>query len=440
MRITFILPSIGRKINYAYPNSWLMEPLCISMLSAFTPYGIEKKFYDDRIEKIPFDAPTDLVAINAETYTAKRAYQIADHYRRKNVPVIFGGFHATLMSEEVLQNADSVMIGEAEGTWNEVLKDFSSNKLKPRYESKERPQLKGLRPDRLIYKDKKYQKISLVETGRGCFFDCEFCSIAGFYKSTYSARPVEEVIEEIKSLDNKNIFFVDDNLCVDLNRAKQFFEALIPLKIRWMGQVSINISNNSELLNIMHKSGCIGVLIGFETLEPMHLAKMNKTMNPETLIDYENAINNFYKFNIAIYATFVFGYDSDTEDLFKKTLDFAIKNKFFFTAFNHLVPFPGTRLYERLKLENRLMNDPWWLNDQYKFGDVAFKPKQMSAEKLALLCFEYRKKFYSLSSLFKRISKSNCNSLFKSFLYFAQNIYAKKDVSLRQGLTLGMKN
>lgn len=440
MQVTFIMPCVGRKPESAYPRSWMMEPLAIAQLSTLTPPEWHRRFYDDRMDPIPYDEPTDVVALNVETYTAKRAYQIARRYRDRGVPVVMGGFHPTLVPDEAAQHADAVVVGEAEGVWPAVVADLAAGKLKPRYASG-RPPLSGRWPDRSIYAGKPYLELSLVETGRGCLFGCDFCSIAGFFRSSYSARPVEDVVNEVASLRYKTVFFVDDNLCVDRERTRRLLEALVPLRIRWMGQVSIGAARDENLLALMRKSGCAGVLIGFESLDPASLAAMHKTMNPTSEDECGRAVRRFVAHGIAIYATFVFGYDTDTQLSFKRTLDFAIGQKFFFAAFNHLVPFPGTPLFVRLKAEKRLIDDPWWLSDKHRFGDVVFEPKQMSSGELTRLCFEYRRRFYRYRSILQRATAfgSNLRSPFMAFLYLSQNVAARRDVVGRQGLPLGIQ-
>ncbi len=439
MNITFVLPCVGKRDGRGYPRSWLMEPLGIGRLSAMTPANWTKKFYDDRLESIPYDTPTDLVAINVETYTARRAYQIAREYRTRGVTVVMGGFHATLMPEEVQGHADSVVIGEAESVWPVLLTDFANGRLQRSYRATERPSLSGLRPDRSIYAGRPYLGLALVETARGCQFGCEFCSIAGFYKSTYVARPVAEVVEEIQATGARNVFFVDDNLGVNRERTRQLLEALIPLRIRWMCQVSISVAHDESLLALMRRSGCVGVLIGFESLDAAPLAAMGKTMNPVTEAEAEKAVRRFYRHGIAIFATFVFGYDTDTDASFKRTLNFAIRQGFFFAAFNHIVPFPGTPLYDRLKREGRLLHDPWWLDDSYRFGDVAFQPAGMLANELRDRCLEYRLRFYSLSSIARRYinSAANRRSPFLASLFWMQNLGGRRETLGRFGLPLG---
>ena len=440
MKVTFIFPCIGRHTTgQSYLKGWSMEPLAIAVLSALTPAHIERTFYDDRIEQIPFDEPTDLVAISVETYTARRAYQIAAEYRKRAVPVVVGGFHPSFMPEEAMQNADAVVVGEAENIWPQVLEDCSNGQLQKKYQADKKPVLDNLQVDRSIYADKKYLKLSLVETGRGCNFSCEFCSITSFFQHSHRSRPIKEVIAELQTLHNRHVFFVDDNIGADIDHAKKLFQALIPLKIRWTSQMSINIANDEAALALMKKSGCVGVLIGFESLDARSLNRIGKTVNHGG-VDYSARLARLRKHGISVYGTFIFGYDTDTEQSFQTTLDFARQEKIFLAAFNHLVPFPGTALYTRLQSEGKLLDEQWWLSPSYRFGDVAFQPEKMTPEQLARLCFSYRRQFYSLASILQRSLdfQANCRSLYMDRLYFSQNIFNGSEVRKRQGLPLGI--
>jgi len=418
-----------------------MEPLAIATLKALTPDFIKCVFYDDRLESIPYQDPTDLVAINVETYTARRAYQIAAEYKKRAVPVVMGGFHPTLMPAEVEQYCDAVVVGEAENLWQQVLKDAASDKLKKRYQAKTQPVLGGVIPDRSIYAGKKYIDLTLIETARGCRFSCEFCSISHFYKSSYRARPINEIIEEIKFTGAKRIFFTDDNIAVDKGRTEEFLNALIPLRIRWVGQVSIDITRDERMLSLLKQSGCSGVLIGFESLNTNNLHAMGKNVN-KVDFDYSKAVERLRSFGMSVYGTFVFGYDEDTEKSFAQTLLFAKQSKLFFAAFNHLVPFPGTPLYSRLGDEGRLRYDSWWLSEKYKFGELAFNPQKLTAQQITDLCFKHRRLFYHPLSVFKRgvDFKANCKNLFMAALFFYQNFATRRDVERRQFLPLGIND
>ncbi|MEW6009346.1 MAG: radical SAM protein [Candidatus Omnitrophota bacterium] len=365
MRITLIKPHLVSGYQRKYIPSDLMQPLTIAVLAGLTPAQHEIVFYDDRLEPISFDEPTDLVAITVETYTAKRSYEIAAEFRRRSIPVVMGGFHPTLIPEEAIEYADSVVIGEAEGIWEQVLTDAQSKQLKRFYQSRQRPSLCNIKPRRDIFKSrqrpslcnikprrdifkgKKYLPLNLVEFSRGCRYNCDFCAVSAFYRQTNNCRPVEEVIREVESLDDKIVFFVDDNIVANRSAAKELFRRLIPLKKKWIGQCSIQIAEDEGLLKLVARSGCRGMLIGIESLIKENLSRMNKLWNYQGK-DYHALLKKIRDFGIKVYATFVLGYDGDSKDSFKKNLEFAIKQKFFLAAFNHLVPFPGTPLYQNL--------------------------------------------------------------------------------------------
>jgi radical SAM superfamily enzyme YgiQ (UPF0313 family) len=437
MKVTFIMPSVGKQAHGHYVKSWIMEPLAIAVLSALTPPGISKSFFDDRLEDIRYEEPTDLVAINVETYTAKRAYQIAACYKKKGVPVVMGGFHATLLSEEVSRHADAVVVGAAEGVWEQVIRDTQEGMLQKKYHAREQDQDKYVPAERSIYRHKPYSNLNLIETGRGCCFKCEFCSVTHFFRHNYTPRAIEDIVSEIRSLKSKNIFFIDDNIAADPKRARQLFKALLPLKIRWVSQISMQIYQDNELLTLMQESGCAGVLIGFESLKPATLNAMQKDVNKHNL-QYAEVVSQFHKHKIAIYATFMFGY-SETEEDFQQVYNFGVENKLLYLAFNHVTPFPGTPLYARLKKEGRLLYDRWWLADNYYFGQLTFLPNNTSPEQLTALCFKYRYKFFSLNSIFKRLLGNR--NYWQSFLHWLAFLYlngtAKRETRSRQCLLIG---
>ena len=197
--------------------------------------------------------------MSVETYTAKRSYQIASEYRRRGVPVVMGGFHPTLVPDEASEYAESIVVGEAEGLWPQLMNDFRGGRLQRVYKQAKRPALTGLRPDRSIFEGKRYLPVGLVEAGRGCHLQCEFCAIQSYFKNTQTRRPADEIIEEIRRIKKPLIFFVDDNITSNMDQAKEFFRKLIPLKIRWVSQASINAAHDEEFLRLIKASGCQGL-------------------------------------------------------------------------------------------------------------------------------------------------------------------------------------
>ena len=441
-RLTFVHPSVGkyRKMK-RYIKTWLMEPLPVSTLSALVPAEIEQRFYDDRLETIPFDEPTDAVALSVETYTARRAYEIAAEYRRRGVPVIMGGFHASLCPEEVSRYADTVVVGEAESSFPELLNDLQRGNLRERYQSQGVPTLSRL-PNRSIYQNKKYLPISLVEFSRGCKFTCDFCAIQTVYDARHHHRPIDLVVKEARQVHRRGrlFFFIDDNLTSNLDAVKDLLRALIPLKIKWVSQTAINIAHDEEVLDLMKRSGCQGVLIGFESLNQKNLQQMNKNFNlmrggPR------KAMENLRRAGLRVYGTFIFGYDHDDASALEESVDFAISEGLFIAAFNHITPFPGTPLYHRLEREGRLLYDNWWLDSRYRYGDIPFRPKGMEASELRQACLTARKKFYSWSSIAKRSTHGvNFRRPWMYMNYWIINAMHQWDIDGRYGLPLGDAN
>jgi radical SAM superfamily enzyme YgiQ (UPF0313 family) len=438
MILTLIYPSVGRKENTPYVRAWQMEPLSMALLASLTPPGIELRFYDDRMEDIPFDEPTDLVAISVETFTALRAYKIAREFRARGVPVVMGGYHATLLPDEVAQEADAVVVGDAEPVWAEMLDDARQHRLRQRYHGLMRRSLAGLRPRRDIFAGKPYQKITLVEFARGCNFKCDFCSITAFHSASQNHRPAHEVAAEMAATGSGQFFIVDDNIVSQPARARELCRELIPLGVHWVGQASIHIARDDELLELMAKSGCLGVLIGMESLDPANLRDMGKDWNLAGG-GYAESLRRFREHGLAVYGTFVFGYDNDDRRVIQRSVDFAREHKLFLAAFNHLVPFPGTPLYRRLAQEGRLLKPRWWLNPDSRVGDVNFRPKKLQPGELEELCLDARRQFYSWRSIWQRLwdRRANLRSLLMLGVYLGLNLESHFDIDRRQGLRLG---
>jgi radical SAM superfamily enzyme YgiQ (UPF0313 family) len=439
VRLTLVHPAIGRKPGQDYIRSWQMEPLPIAAIAGLTPSDVDIAFYDDRLEKIDFDRPADLVAIPVETYTAKRAYQIASEFRRRNVPVVMGGFHATLASDEVGRFADAVVIGEAEGVWPELIEDARTGTLKRLYRAESRPCLSKVRYDRRLFEGKRYLPIRLVETGRGCRFPCEFCAIQSFFDRSARRRPTAALLEELEALrpGTKMFFFVDDNFASDIPAAAEFADAIAPLGIRWITQMSINAAHDEALMMRLAKAGCAGVLIGFESLDEQVLRSMRKNFN-RMKGGYADALANLRKANIRVYGTFVFGYGEARPEAFLETAEFAIQQRFYIAAFNHLTPFPGTPLYGRLQQEGRLIYDNWWLDDRYRYNDLPFRPEGTEPDAIRRGCLDARRKFYGWPSIARRFAdplNRGEKVLARNFLPI--NYMHRNELTLRDGFPLG---
>ncbi len=434
MKITFIRPNM-----FARRSADAMQPLSFAYLQRCTPPDFATELFDERIEPVPLDRDTDLVAMTVETYTARRAYQIARHYRRRGVPVVLGGYHPTLALEESLQYADAVVCGDAENQWGQLLQDLPAGHLRRVYQAQQAPDLAGLQPDRSIFAGKRYAPIGLVQYGRGCRYHCDFCSIRAFYQSHLRQRPVGEVVDEIRSLGHRHIFLVDDNLFVDIPRARELFTALAPLRIRWSCQISIDVARDADLVQLMRRSGCLTAVIGFESLDPQNLTQMRKGWNL-THGGYSTALSVLRDAGIMVYGTFVFGYDQDSVESFDQAVDFAIANRFYLANFNPLTPTPGTTLYQRLSSEGRLIYDRWWLDARFRYGQATFHPRKMTAQELTDGCFRARTRFNTWRSLARRAvaPRTNLRSPYRLGLFLLSNLVSRREIRAKQGMPLGV--
>lgn len=433
MKIAFIRPSITGNRSFD-----AMEPLAFAILKGLTPDEVEVEMIDERLEPLPREIDADLVALTVETYTARRAYQIAAVCRGRGIPVVVGGYHPSFLPDESLGYADAVVVGDAESVWPRVVADARSGALSPIYRASELPSLAGLDFDRSIFRGKRYAPAVPVQYGRGCRFACDFCSIRAFYGSNVRQRPVEEVADEIRRLGRKYVLLVDDNLFVDTDRALELFAALEPLGVRWGCQVSIDVARDDRVMDAMQRSGCVAALVGFESLDEENLSRMKKLWNLR-YGDYATAIRRFHERGIMVYGSFVFGYDNDTRDVFDRTAEFALATKLFLVNFSVLTPTPGTPLYDRLEGEGRLLADPWWLDPGYRYGQATFEPAQMTATELAEGCLRARDRFFGWSSIARRALNRRANSrgVARLGLYAAANVMAKRELANKLGRGLG---
>ncbi len=442
MKLTLIKPTIGTGEHSLYVDEGRMEPLNLGVLAALTPACVEVSLFDDRMEDIPFDVPTDLVAITVETYTARRAYEIADEYRARGVKVVLGGFQPTLLPAESARHADVIFIGDAETMWETLIRDAQSGTLKPVYKAKPGIPQPGLLTRRDLYEGKGYLPISLVQFTRGCHFACDFCAVSQYFDRQHYMRNIKEVIEEIESQQRSLVFFVDDNIAVNREALKELCRALIPLKINWVSQASIDITQDLELMGFMMKSGCLGHVIGFESINRDNLLNAKKSPNLSGFSGYGEQVSILRDHGLQTWAAFVLGYDFETEDSIKQTLEFALENHFTFAAFNILMPYPATPLYDRLKREGRLLYDgQWWLHPEYRFNNAAFVPKLMTPEALTNACHEARTRFNSVPSVIRRFLdlKTNMRTMTRMISYWKFTPIFRREVIKKHGMRFGLK-
>jgi radical SAM superfamily enzyme YgiQ (UPF0313 family) len=447
MKLTLIKPNIGRREHSLYVDHGRMEPLTLGVLAALTPADVEVVLYDDRMEKIPFDEASDLVAITVETYTARRAYEIAAEYRARGVPVILGGMHVSLLPEESAEHADSIFVGDAEPLWAAVIADARAGRLRPRYQSspgvaQQTASGACVLPRRDIFQGKGYLPLGLMQFSRGCRFACSFCAVSRYFDRQHYQRRIDEVVREIAEQKLRMAFFVDDNIASNPAALKDLCRELIPLKINWVSQASLDITRDTELMRLLADSGCLGNVIGFESISAASLKDARKSPNLPGFTDYRRDIDILRAHGMQTWAAFTLGYDHDTPDSIRATEHFARKHRFTFAAFNILMPYPNTPFYRLLEQEGRLLYDgKWWLHPEYRFNRAAFRPARMSADELTGLCHDARKRFNSLPALVWRFSdlKTNVRSLWRVAMYWRYTFLFRSEVYRKHGMRFGLK-
>ncbi len=401
MKIALIKPAMTDELSRKNFLTWNVEPLVMAILKSLTPSDVEVSFYDDRIEAIPFDAACDMVGITVDTSTARRAYRISEEFRKRGVSVVLGGYHPTLIPEEAGRYADAVVVGCVEGIWGEIIRDAKNRRLKRVYCSDDFS-FSRIAPDRSIFRNKRYLPLAPIEASRGCPFFCEFCSTSAVYKGKVIYKRIEDVKREIEESGRKLIMFVDENITANSKRAVELFEGLAPMNILWIGQVAPNILLRKDIISLLRRSGCVGLLIGFESINRKSLRKMKK--DAAVPVDYNKLIDILHSRGIAVYASFLAGYSNGSEDVhdaYKRLL----RKKVALAGFNPLTPYPGTPLYHRFLQEGKLRREDWWMDEPYPYWEfVYFEKERGDKDGLAEELTALRRRFYSFSSILRRLN------------------------------------
>lgn len=388
-------------------------PLWMPTLAALTPIGIEVKIVDENVEEINYDERVNLVGIGALTINISRAYEIAREFRRRGIKVVIGGIHASMLPEEAAKNADVVVVGEAEKVWGNLVEDFVKGELKPIYRANEYPCLEDSPVPRFdLINNNKYIH-NLIQTTRGCPFDCDFCSVKSFLGPQFRMKKIEQVVQEIEACSKyyeadvfghklkleKGLFIVDDNIIGNRTYAKSLFQTLKTMKLpKWWCQASINLGKDIELLTMMKEAGCGKVIIGIESVEQKSLDGLSKRVNK--VEDYEKCIKAIQSFGLGVVGAFILGADGDDEGTFEKTIDFINRNNIVYNYVNILTPLPGTRLFKKLENEGRLLHKNWF---KYDSQNACFVPAGMSPEVLEEGYRWVYQRIYSSEALVKRM-------------------------------------
>lgn len=405
LRVALISPRgpLYRHRTGIWKRSMRYAPLTLTTLAALIPPELNARvcLLDEGIQEVDWDLDADLIGISAITGTAPRAYELSRHYRQRGIPVVLGGVHPTLMPDEAARHADSVVVGYAEQTWPQLLRDFAAGRMQERYTQGPDLSLAGLPlPRRDLLPSSPFATMHTVEATRGCIHQCEFCVVPSAWGRPLQ-RPVSEVVAELRQMRAKRLIFLDLNLIADQDYAKELFEAMIPLKLIWGGLATTMLAWDEELLDLAARSGCRGILIGFETLNQASLAEVRKGFNQRQ--SYYEVVRRLHDRNIAIMGTFIFGFDHDTPDCFREVAEFAIDARIDLPRYAILTPFPGTPLFRRLRQEGRILTEDWTL---YDGQHVVHQPAQMTPDQLLHGIRWAWRHTYSYPSIFRRLAGS----------------------------------
>ncbi len=398
-----LITASAPEIRYVRRARFLnFQQITMPYLAARVPPGWEVVHVDEEVEEIDLNSPVDLVGITFHTPSADHAYQIARRFRERQVCVAMGGPHVTLLPGEASQHADVIFIGEAEGIWEEFLKDFVAGNYRPVYQQDMPAPLENIPMAHKPSFHRRDHTGGVLFATRGCPNQCDFCSIAVMYRHKFRKRPVAEVAAEYASFKGRVIIFWDDNLAGDMAYAKSLFRAITPYRKWWSSQVSIQAGRDDEFLALAARSGCKQLFLGLELISQLSMADVNKGWN--RVEEYQQIINRIHSYGIAVQAGIVFGFDHDKPEIFGDMLDFLEETGIQNATFNILTPFPGTPLFKKLEAQGRILTRDWKLYNSR--SQVVFQPSQMSAADL-LAGFRYaNERFYSLISITKRLRRS----------------------------------
>ena len=423
MKIALISPAGAmHRYNGNFHKNLHYAPITLALLASLVPEELnaEIKIYDETAEAIPLDLDADVVGITCITGTSSRCYKYADYFRSKGKIVLMGGVHPSLCPEEAMKHADAVMTGLGEDTFPQALKDIRDGKLKKLYKQEKCTDIANRPfPRKDLLNKKKYITLNTVEAIRGCNHNCTFCAYPQAFGQKVYKRPIENILDEIKQLKGKIVVFPDVNLIADMKYAKELFTAMIPLKKWWFGLTTTAIGLNDELLDVFEKSGCKGLLIGFESVNQDTQKNIRKAVN--RVDQYKDLMTKLHNHGIMVMGCFAFGSDEDKKDVFERTVKMCEEAKIDLPRFSVITPFPNTKFYEELDSEGRIIEKDWAL---YDVEHVVYEPKNMTKEELEEGIKWAWKQSYSWKSIMKRMDLTKIKTI--KTIYMALNIGYRK--------------
>jgi radical SAM superfamily enzyme YgiQ (UPF0313 family) len=415
LKILLISP-IGLKKILGADFFFKLPFLGLPTIAAHTPADCQIKMVDERISRVDFSDDADLIGISVMTPLATRAYEIADEFKRRGKTVVMGGMHVSALPEEALEHCDAVAIGEGEKVWPQMVEDFREGRLQEIYRADKLLDLGEALPPRWDIIDKTlYSPVDFIETTRGCPINCNFCAVTQYYGAKYRTKPiqlVEELVARVRPVDKvfalKNlIFFVDDNIIANRKHCIELLNMLRSYKIQWVGQASVGVAKDDELMQLMSETRCLGLFIGMESLSEDALAECGKRINKPA--EYLRAVAKLHRYGIGVQAAFILGFDNDDVSIFPKMERFIRKSNFDSLFLSILTPYPGTRFYQKIQSDGRLLHQNW---ERYDTSHVVFRPRKMTVEQLEEGYIWLYKKALSIKSIALRLGRARTNPQF----------------------------
>jgi radical SAM superfamily enzyme YgiQ (UPF0313 family) len=425
MKILLISPERKRKKEEAF--LFRLSFLNLPYVAAVTRPDAEVKIVDEAFQKVDFDEKVDLVGITAQTPVVPRAYEIAEEFKKRGVPVVMGGVHASMLPEEALQHVDAVLVGEAEEVWPDLIEDLRKGQLKRIYQGNGFVDSSKLPlPRRELLNEKFYFPLKLLETTRGCPHRCDFCGVSKFFGFRYRNRPISEIERELETLFKEGpvmnpalkkilsffgkdlpyflkrrlLYIIDSDVAGDKRFCLELFSLLKEFDLRWWGHAPVSVAFDQKLLEGLSQSGCIALNIGFESFSTKNLQTMGKGFNQPSR--YAEAVKRIHDQGIGIMGTFIVGLDDDDPGVFQRIIDFCINEKLDWALTFIMSPYPGTDSFKRLEKEGRIFCRDW---EKYDSLNAVYQPLLMSPEELEKGMRRIWKEVFSLNSIYKRILK-----------------------------------
>lgn len=426
MKILFLTPYDNNyRYKSAFSKSLSYMPLTMPYLAALTPtqYAAAFKAIDEGVQKVDYEKLGfyDIVAITAVTSSVLRGYELAAYFKQKGSHIVMGGHHVSLLPEEAMEHADTVLTGPADRVWPQFIHDFAAGAPKKRYDGQQCDiGTVNVIPKRELMEKSKYIGVPTLIANFGCTNRCDFCVIHSFWGSKYTPRTVEDVIAEIRGLKSKYILFLDPSPTSNRRYAKEFYKALIPLKIKWAGLCTTDIYEDEELFDLMIRSGCIGMLMGFETFSKESLQESHKKNKVEK---YKAVVDKFHKNGVTILGTFMLGFDGDTRESILSMPDYIDQIGVDIPRFAILTPYPNTPVYDRLAQEGRIESQNW---NNYDSIHATFTPKNFTARELEDLLISVSNECYTFKRIWKRAIRNRCGGILKLTLNLGFRTLNKK--------------